>query len=126
VTALPTPLLAPMIEEGFLHNKVSQTVLQTYLSDPTLNDIEALMLACTHYPLIREDIDRYYQHRVAIFDSTDVVADVVRQRLADRGLLNPVRRAPHHFYVSDFTQSFEDTTRLFYEEKIHLEYCPIW
>lgn len=126
VAALPTPLLAPMIEEGFLHNQVSRTVLQTYLSDPSLNDIEALMLACTHYPLIREDIDRYYQHGVAIFDSTDVVADVVRQRLADRGLLNTERRAPHHFYVSDFTPSFEEATRLFYDEKIHLEYCPIW
>lgn len=126
VAALPTPLLAPMIEEGLLHNKVSRTVLETYLSDPALKDIEALMLACTHYPLIRDDIDRFYQHGVAIFDSTDVVAGEVRKRLAQRGLLSAKRREPHSFYVSDYTQSFEDTTRLFYKEKIHLEYCPIW
>ena len=126
VAALPTPLLAPMIEEGFLHNKVSHTVLEAYLSDPALTGIEALMLACTHYPLIRADIDRFYGRQVDIFDSTDVVAEVVRQRLSERGLLNAQDGAAHHFYVSDYTSSFEATTRLFYDEQVHLESYPIW
>lgn len=126
VAALPTPLLAPMIEEGFLNNKVSHTILEAYLSDPVLTDIEALMLACTHYPLIRADIDRFYGGRVAIFDSTDVVAEIVRHRLSERRLLNPEGRTAHHFYVSDYTPSFEAATRLFYGEQVHLEYYPIW
>ena len=126
IGAVATPLLAPMIEEGFLDNKVSTTILDNYLADPQLADIDALLLACTHYPLIRESILRYYNHSVEVFDSTDVVAQAVYRKLSERTLLSEERRNPHHFFVSDFTPSFEATTRLFYQEEIHLEFCPIW
>lgn len=126
IGALATPLLAPMIEEGFLHNSVSQAVLDNYLSQPELQQIEALLLACTHYPLIRENITDYYQQKVEVFDSTDVVAETVYCKLAERNLLSRERLVPHHFFVSDYTDSFEATTRLFYKEEIELEYCPIW
>jgi glutamate racemase len=55
-----------------------------------------------------------------------VVAEEVAQKLADNGLLNPQKTNPHRFYVSDYTQSFEETTRLFYGEAIHLEHYQIW
>ncbi|MCB0681391.1 MAG: glutamate racemase, partial [Saprospiraceae bacterium] len=57
IHALATPLLAPMIEEGYIHNNLSQAVISQYLSDPGFGDIDALLLACTHYPLIRSDIE---------------------------------------------------------------------
>lgn len=126
IGALATPLLAPMIEEGFVHNAVSDVVLNNYLSQPELEQIDALLLACTHYPLIRENVAAFYQNRVEIFDSTDVTAEVVRRKLGERNLLSSGREAPHQFFVSDYTESFERTTRLFYPEEIHLEYCPIW
>ena len=126
VAAVPTPLLAPMIEEGFVHNRVSKAVLDAYLSEPALKGMDALLLACTHYPLIRQDIASYYGPEVAIFDATDVVAHTVRDRLADAGLLSPRKAGTHAFYVSDHTAAFESATRLFYGEKLHLEPYPLW
>ena len=126
VASLATPLLAPMIESGYFHDKISRTVLENYLEAPELQNIEALLLACTHYPLIREDIQQLLGAHVRMLDSTDVTAAAVRKKLADRDLLNTARTAPHHFFVSEFTQSFEETTRIFYGEDIHLEHCPIW
>ncbi len=126
VGALATPLLVPMIEEGFVHNRISKVVLDTYLSDPVLRDIEALLLACTHYPLIKEDIRKWYDRPIRILDSTDVVVDVVREKLEQRGLLNEARCEPYRFYVSDYTPSFEAATKLFYAERVHLEEVPIW
>jgi glutamate racemase len=126
VGVLATPLLAPMIEEGFVENNISAAALDTYLSHPQLRDIEALLLACTHYPLIRPQIEAYYRRRVEIFDSTDVVAEAVWEKLSRRGLLSPERREAHQFFVSDYTTAFEETTRLFYREPIKLDYCPIW
>jgi len=55
-----------------------------------------------------------------------VVVKSVKAKLKAAKLLNTKRSNPHQFYVSDFTKSFEETTRLFYKEKIKLEYCPIW
>jgi len=54
VESLATPLLAPYIEEGFFKKKeITQLVLKEYLEHSQFNDIEALVLACTHYPLIK-------------------------------------------------------------------------
>ena len=127
IASLATPLLAPMIEEGYVHDEISHAVLQSYLSHPSLAGIDALLLACTHYPLIRPDIEAFFEGKVEIFDSTDVVVAAVVQRLGSKNLLNTEKpQHPHRFFVSDYTASFESTTRLFYKEEIALEHCQIW
>ena len=126
--SLATPLLAPMIEEGFFQNKVSDDIIATYLSHPMLAGIEALVLACTHYPLIKEQITSFYQGSVDVLDASDVVAADAQAYLAAHGLLAPAGAAPpaHHFYVSDFTRSFEESTRLFFGQEVQLEHYPLW
>ena len=126
VVSRATPLLAPMIEEGFVHNAVSRAILAEYLQDSRFADIDALLLACTHYPLIREAVAEQLPPSVQIFDSIDVVAADLRQKLADRDLLATERREGHHFYVSDYTRSFEETTRVFYPDAVKLQHVPVW
>jgi len=72
--SLPTPLLAPMIEEGFSKDKISHTVIENYLSNPKFKNIDALILGCTHYVLIKEEINDFFKGRVKLFDSTDILA----------------------------------------------------
>ncbi len=126
VNSLATPLLAPMIEEGYCNDSISDAIIEKYLSDPSLDDIDALLLACTHYPLIRNNVEAFFKNKVNIYDSTDVVAKVVEEKLKHFDLLNPANKKEHQFYVSDYTPSFEETTQVFYNQKIALEYCPIW
>ena len=73
VVSLATSLLVPMIEEGFLHNKISEVTIHQYLSYPDFGDIEALLLACTHYPLIRQQIQDYLGDQVVVYDSIEAV-----------------------------------------------------
>ena len=126
VVSMATPLLVPMIEEGYFNDNISEAIIGNYLSDKKFKSIEALLLACTHYPLIRSHIEAFFDGKVDVFDSTDVVVESVKTKLKAANLLNTKRINPHQFYVSDFTKSFEETTRLFYKEKIKLEQCPIW
>lgn len=126
VFALATPLLAPMIEEGYVSSKISYVLLENYLSDPGFANIEAMLLACTHYPLIHSAIQTYFQNKVNVLDSTDVVAQAVYQQLDIHHLLNDQKRRCHQFFVSDYTPSFEQTTRIFYKEDIKLEQCLLW
>jgi glutamate racemase len=126
VVSMATPLLVPMIEEGFVHNKISHSLIQEYLGDPQFEHIDSLVLACTHYPLIRKEIEDYYQGRVQVYDSTDFTVEAVRQHLGKMDILSEKRQKDHRFFVSDFTNSFEQTTRLFYGEQIHLEHLLIW
>jgi glutamate racemase len=125
--SLATPLLAPMIEEGFFDNKISHEIIGQYLSDPELLNIEALILACTHYPLIKKEINEFYKNKMTILDSSEVVAKALKQHLEESKLLNPgIGPVSHQFLVSDYTSSFEASTRLFFHEQVNLEKHPLW
>ena len=124
--SLATPLLAPMIEEGFFNNQISHEIIAQYLSDEILKDIEALVLACTHYPLIKKEINEFYQNKVTVLDSAEVVAQALHRYLAYNQLLNKEAGRENHFFVSDYTESFEASTRLFFGEKVLLEKHPLW
>lgn len=123
VTSLATGLLAPMIEEGFLDNAISQATINRYLSYPDFEDIEALLLACTHYPLIRKEIEQYLGDSVQVFDSIQAVSNKLQTCFEQQPLLqNKTKEMPqYHFWVSDYTATFEAAAQLFYGKSIQLE-----
>jgi glutamate racemase len=126
VHSLATPLLAPMIEEGFFNNQISHEIIAQYLADGSLEGIEALILACTHYPLIKNEITSYYNGKMTILDSSETVALALKNYLEKEKLSNDSVAVKHHFLVSDFTESFEASARLFFTESVQLEKHPLW
>ena len=124
--SLPTPLLAPMIEEGFSKNNIIKAVIDGYLSSSLLENIDAIILGCTHYPLIKEQISQFYQDEIAIIDSADIVAKAVKGLLEYHNLLNKNKHDYKKFYLSDYTESFASAARLFFTADVHLEYYPLW
>lgn len=125
--ALATPLFVPMIEEGFVNNKITDAVVQQYLTHPTLSEIEALILACTHYPLIKHHINQFYQEKISIIDSSFIVAKEVKAQLAAHTLLNTSEQSSlKKFYVSDYTEFFAHSASRFFGEAIKLELYPLW
>ena len=83
-----TPLLVPIIEEGrTAADPLVRLCLQQYL-DPILDQKpSALVLGCTHYPILRSLICEMVGPKVAVIDSADQSAQDVRQRLGSAGLL---------------------------------------
>lgn len=125
LSSLATNLLASAIEE-FGDNHVIDSLLAEYLSHSSLKEIEALILACTHYPVVKNKIAQYFNHKITIIDPSHVVADAVRNRLEEENLLNDTGAGNKHFYVSDYTESFAAGTKIFFDEKISLEHYPLW
>lgn len=125
-TELATPLLASMIEEGYYNNNISYAVLESYLQNEALKGIDALVLACTHYPLIKNEIAAFYKNQVKVFDSAEVVASKLKWILEKEVLASDKKTADDIFYVSDFTESFVNTTRIFWGKEIRLELNNIW
>ncbi len=120
-SALPTPLLAPMIEEGFFNNTISQAVIHNYLEQPELQGIDALILGCTHYVMIKKEINTFYEGKVKLFDSTDIVATKLEAILDKEHLLSDKPVGKNLFYVSDYTESFEQSAKGFYGESLSLQ-----
>lgn len=126
LASLATPLLVPMIEEGFYKNTISHKIIAEYLSNPELNDIEALILGCTHYPLIKDEIAAYYKQQVEILDSANIVARSVKAFLEYHHLQADKAKPNYRFLVSDYTEGFEASAKRFFQEEVHLEKYPLW
>lgn len=125
--SMATPLLVPMIEERFHNQNVSHEIISTYLSKPQLKNIEELVLGCTHYPLIKDEIRNYYNGSVEIIDSPTIVAEHVYEDLLKNGLLSNKDKARYEFYISDLTDSFEASAgRFIHYHTIRLNEIKLW
>ena len=124
--SLATPLLVPMIEEDFCHNKIIDSLIHSYLQDPVLSDIEALVLACTHYPLIKDQLMLFYKDKVKIIDSSGLTAQALKKILECENIKNMKKTTGKmHFYVSDYTDSFSRSAAIFFQNKLVLEHYPL-
>lgn len=126
LASLATPLLAPMIEEGFHKNEVSNAIIKSYLDHADLQALQALILGCTHYPLIKKQIKAFYPAHVEVIDSSEIVARATKSFLEFNNLLNQENAEKDRFLVSDYTVSFEHATKLFFGEEVTLEKYPLW
>ena len=126
VISLATPLLVPMIEEGFIFDDISNAIIRTYLSDQSLAGIQALILGCTHYPIIKNQISKIFNFNVEVVDSARIVAGILRDVLEKNSLLNDSGKVKDLFFVSDYTPYFEKIAKMFFEREINLKKADIW
>jgi glutamate racemase len=89
VTALPCPLLVPLIEEGWLENEITDRVIARYLDPLVREGIDTLVLGCTHYPLLRRAIARLLGDAVTLVDSAQNCASAVEDLLIENKLGAP-------------------------------------
>lgn len=126
VVSMATPLLVPMIEEGFIFDDISNAIIRAYLSDQSLSGIEALVLGCTHYPIIKNQISKIFNFNVDIVDSGRTVSLMVKEALENLKLLNTSGKVKDLFFVSDYTPYFEKIAGMFFEGRINLQKADIW
>lgn len=122
LSAMATPLMAAMIEEGFVDDAVSRAVLNSYLSRPEMQNLQALILGCTHYPMLQNQLEQWYQGKTEILNAASAVADTCLKTLMQNDQLNPYDKpGTTRFFVSDYTPFFEHIARFFFGEEIELE-----
>jgi glutamate racemase len=126
VVSMATPLLVPMIEEGFIFDDISNAIIRTYLSNNSLSEIDALVLGCTHYPIIKNQINRFFNFNVEVVDSGRNVSQILREILEKNNLLNDSGKVNDQFFISDYTPYFEKIARMFFDGEINLQKADIW
>ena len=126
VVSLATPLFVPMIEEGFIYDDISNAIIRSYLTDENLQNIDALILGCTHYPIIKNQIRKFYNFKTSIIDSSEIVARKLKEVLSENNLLNNQISPKHEFYVSDYTQFFKTLAEMFFDDTVNLQKEDIW
>lgn len=98
VAQLATPELVPMVEAGILDGRRAESVLRAYLEPLLASDpgMDTLLLGCTHYPLLREPIERIVGEGVAVVDSAFTTALATEDLLDALGARAPAGSAASH------------------------------
>lgn len=120
IVARATPLLVPLVEEGWLDHEVTRMVLSEYLTPMLAEGIDTLVLACTHYPLLRPLLQSVAGEGVALVDSASTCAEHVARKFSELGLAaGDEGPAGIEIFLTDRPAKFESLARRFLKARIH-------
>lgn len=115
VTSIACPLFVPIVEEGYANHPIAESVVQEYLKPLQEKTIEALLLGCTHYPLLQKFIQKGMHPSTILIDPSIECAKQTQKILHSKNLLNENTNEPNYtFYVSDDTEKFQLFGRNFF------------
>lgn len=117
------PLLVSLIEEDWIKKPETKTILAKYLKPLKAKKIDTLVLGCTHYPFIKNLIQKEMGNDVKLIDCGEALASELKNltpalSFSRRGLKGEIK---NQFYVSDLTPNFEKLAEKWLNKKINLK-----
>jgi len=115
-----TPLLVPLIEENWLKKPETKMIVKKYLRELKTKKVQALVLACTHYPFLLKDIRRVMGKNCLVLDTEKIISDslfVYLNRHPELGIkkkINPQLK----FYATDNIDKFKELGEFFLGRKM--------
>lgn len=110
VIGQPCPLFVPLVEEGWLKDEITAAVARRYLAPLLEQEIDTLILGCTHYPLLRSLLKELAGEQVTLVNPAYETALALKRMLGEEGLLrvgNEEEEFPYRFFVSDEEEHFQ-------------------
>jgi len=114
------PLLVPLVEENWIAKPETRMILRKYLAPLKQKQIDTLILACTHYPLLREIIKHKAGSRVKLVDPAQATINKVKRYIAD-SKINLPQNSKRQYFVSDLTPHFRTVAERWLKEKVELK-----
>lgn len=115
VTQQACPLLVPLIEEGWHKKPEARMILKKYIRPLKSHNIDALILGCTHYPLMIDEFKRVMGKRVKVLDSGKIVAESLVDYLKRHPEIESQlsRGGNRSFYTTDDPERFSEFAKKF-------------
>ena len=114
--------LVELIESGKLHSKEMNTLLLEYLNPLLHQNIDCLVLGCTHYPYLIPQIRKIVGNKIKIIDSGEAVAKQTKFILEKNGLMNTsLNKGKHHFIINTNKEVLEKIIHKNDDENIKIE-----
>jgi glutamate racemase len=104
VAPIACPMFVPLIEEGWIDSPIMNQVIKKYLS-PLKNNVDTIILGCTHYPLIKRKIQKFIGPNVNIVCPAEELAKEIKRDLWENNKESQ-NVATHRFFVSDVPDDF--------------------
>lgn len=114
ITEQSCPLFVPLAEEGWTDREVTLVVAHEYLAPLRDAGVDVVVLGCTHYPILKQTIQKVLGPAVRLIDSAEETARDVTQILAEFDIANDSGEEPTHgFFVSDVPHRFREQAERF-------------
>jgi glutamate racemase len=108
------PLFVPLVEEGWLDHQATRLTAEEYLGPLMTENIDTLVLACTHYPLLKPLLREVLGNRIQLVDSAETISKQTRELFGEKHLLNREGKPPEYrFYVTDAPERFREVGERF-------------
>ncbi|WP_185861472.1 glutamate racemase [Blattabacterium cuenoti] len=118
VVQISAPLLATIIENGWEIKKINP-IISNYLNH--LKSIDAILLACTHYLFLKQEIDNFYHGKVHLIDIQKIVVQEIKKKLNEKKLLclnSTYNRFPIFYTSSSIPIFFEKKVQILFGKKV--------
>lgn len=113
----PCPAFVPLIEEGITDHEIMDLTIKYYMDSFVYdNDLDTIILGCTHYPLIKKNIERIYPH-LNIINPSSIVVSRIHHVLEDNDMLAEGSDFTNLFYASDLSENFLNMIDHIFEEE---------
>lgn len=101
------PLFVPLVEEGLLDDPITVEMANRYIKELLQYDVDTLILGCTHYPLIRETIQKVVGDKVTLVNPAYETAKCLKEVLIQNNIESNTNINEHKFFVSDGSKKFK-------------------
>lgn len=100
ITARACPLFVPLVEEGWVEHEATRVIAREYLEPLQREEVDSLVLGCTHYPLLKPLLAEVLGRDVTLIDSAEETAIETASVLRERGLVGRGAEAPRHRFIA--------------------------
>ena len=115
----PCPLFVPLAEEGWIKHRATYEIAEEYLKELREEEIDTLVLGCTHYPILSDVIQEVIGPKVSLIDSGVASSELIKTELEKFNLLSDSGiTGSQEYYVSDIPAKFKEVAELFLGKEI--------
>jgi len=120
IFAKACPLLVPLVEEGMLNDNITVEIIKRYLDPLKEQGIDTLVLACTHYPLLKKIIEDTIGDGIKVINPAEILSKQIREYLEKNiGLAKKIKQGNgHKFFFSDEPYNLEKISHACFNKKI--------
>lgn len=114
----PCPLLVPYIESFMKNKKILNLILKEYLEPLIKKKINYLILGCTHYGLIKNEIKNILSKKIKVIEQGDIVAEKLKLYLDNHKEIKSklTKNKSLEFYFSDYNDNYKNLMNIFFNE----------
>ena len=113
LSALATSLFVPIVEEGIFEGEILDSTIRYYFKHYP-NNPDAIILGCTHFPLIAKSIAKYFNNKPLLIHSGDSIMQYLQREYSLKPTKIPTKIT---FFASDSLKKLKETAKLWLNQQ---------